>query len=107
MASLLLIGAILIAVKYADEHEKAKHQDESQSTDTEAGTEPVVTESASASKKNILSRVYWHERRRSRRELGEAHIPVEGVLLHSAAIPPYERTATLPMYREFEKGSIS
>ncbi|KAL4772721.1 hypothetical protein BDW60DRAFT_206932 [Aspergillus nidulans var. acristatus] len=107
MASLLLISAILIAVKYADEHEKAKQRDESQATDAEAGTEPVTTEPASASKRNILSRTYWHERRKSRRELGEAHMPVESVPLHSEAPPPYERTATLPMYRELEKGSVS
>ncbi|KAL4753737.1 hypothetical protein BDW72DRAFT_190706 [Aspergillus terricola var. indicus] len=107
MASLLFIGAILIAVKYADEHEKAKQRNEFQSTDAEADTEPVVTEAASASKKNILSRTYWHERRRSRRELGEAHMPVESVALHSEVPPPYERTVTLPMYRKFEKGSVN
>ncbi|KAL4758651.1 uncharacterized protein BDW70DRAFT_162449 [Aspergillus foveolatus] len=107
MASLLLIGAILIAVKYADDHKKAKQRDESQSTDAEAGTEPVMTESASASKRNILGRTYWHERRKWRRELGEAHMPVESVPLHSEAPPPYERSATLPMYRELEKGSVS
>ncbi|KAL4740009.1 hypothetical protein BDV11DRAFT_169504 [Aspergillus similis] len=107
MASLLLIGAILIAVKYADEHEKTKQLDESQPRGTETGTEPVLTKSASASGKNILSRTYWHERRRSRREMGKAHVQVESVPLHSEAPPPYERTATLPMYREFEKGSVS
>ncbi|KAL3434159.1 hypothetical protein BDV09DRAFT_196098 [Aspergillus tetrazonus] len=81
MASLLLIGVILVAVKYADEHVKAKQRDESQSTDAEAAKE--VEE-----------------------KLGEAHMPVETVPSHPEAPPPYERTATLPMYRELEKGSV-
>ncbi|KAL4995532.1 hypothetical protein BDV10DRAFT_187960 [Aspergillus recurvatus] len=101
MASPILFGAILIAVKFVDEHEKAKQRGESLSTDADTTTEPII--SASASKKNIPSRTYWHERRKSRREPGETRGQVENMGLTSEAPPPYERMITLPMYRELER----
>ncbi|KAL4988792.1 hypothetical protein BDW68DRAFT_158357 [Aspergillus falconensis] len=95
MASLLLIGAILIAIKYVDEHAEPEQRGQPLSTGADTITEPVVF--SPTSKKNILSRTYWHERRRSRKELSGAHGQVESVGLSSEAPPPYERTIRLPM----------
>ncbi|KAL2848748.1 hypothetical protein BJX68DRAFT_267603 [Aspergillus pseudodeflectus] len=93
MASLILIGAVLVAAKAADEHEKKKRDGPSavdniipftpQEQDTPL-TEPMFT-----SKRDILSRRYWHERRRSKKH----------VQIASCSPPPYE---VQPMYREPE-----
>ncbi|KAL4902332.1 hypothetical protein BDW74DRAFT_180834 [Aspergillus multicolor] len=113
MASLLLIGAIFIAIKCVDEHEKKKktqHQlhdigslpTETTETTTDTDSETSSVENHPSPKKNILSRSYWHERRRSREE-AQQQAERLSLSLRVDAPPPYERTGTLPIYRELEK----
>ncbi|KAL3455748.1 hypothetical protein BJX64DRAFT_294748 [Aspergillus heterothallicus] len=75
MASLLLIGAVLIAAKVADEHDKKKPADATKiqsATVTCTPHEPLSLELQSVPKRDILSRRYWHGRRRDRKNLKEA-----------------------------------
>ncbi|KAL4882990.1 hypothetical protein BJY04DRAFT_216707 [Aspergillus karnatakaensis] len=74
MASILLIAGILIAVKVAEEHEKKKAGLQEQIADSpiieydSANFHTTESEPSSKplSKRDILTRRYWHERRRSR-----------------------------------------
>ncbi|KAL3443555.1 hypothetical protein BJX65DRAFT_285034 [Aspergillus insuetus] len=92
MASLILIGAALVAAKVADEHERKKRD-----VSSEGDILTIMPESTSTSKRDILSRRYWHERKRSKKDAQIA----------SCSPPPYE---VQPMYRDLdyekEKDSI-
>ncbi|RDW61812.1 uncharacterized protein DSM5745_10484 [Aspergillus mulundensis] len=109
MASLLLIGAILIAVKCVDEHEKKKlaHQEiDSMSAGTALDAETATSSGdETPRKKSVLSRTYWHGRRRSRSRGAQRQAEAERIGLGPGveAPPPYERSAALPGYRELEK----
>ncbi|KAL3495329.1 hypothetical protein BJX62DRAFT_195795 [Aspergillus germanicus] len=98
MASLILIGAALVAAKVADEHDKKKRDESSAAGEVVTFTpHEDETRLANASKRDILSRRYWHERKRSKRDAQIA----------SCSPPPYE---VQPMYRDLdnekEKDSI-
>ncbi|KAL4936347.1 hypothetical protein BDV06DRAFT_95095 [Aspergillus oleicola] len=105
MASLILIGGILLAVKLADEHDKNKTR--KASIEAEEGIEviPPYSENTPSmepirsptSRRNVLSRKYWHERRKSKKE---GQIETESLGLE--APPPYEMEAQ-PMYRDLDK----
>ncbi|KAL4789806.1 hypothetical protein BDV19DRAFT_14426 [Aspergillus venezuelensis] len=104
MASLILIGGILLAVKIADEHDKNKAR--KASIEAEDGIEviPPYTEEApmtehtinTTSRRNVLSRKYWHERRKSKRE---AEAEGQTGVLGLEAPPPYEMEGQ-PVYRK-------
>ncbi|KAL4947818.1 hypothetical protein BDW69DRAFT_189839 [Aspergillus filifer] len=96
MASLILIGGILLAVKIADEHDKNKAR--KAPIEAEDGIEVIPayyeevpsneTTLSATSRRNVLSRKYWHERRKSKKEAGDQ---TEGLGLE--APPPYEMEA--------------
>ncbi|KAL2822628.1 hypothetical protein BJX63DRAFT_427189 [Aspergillus granulosus] len=89
MASLILIGAVLIVAKAADEHDKKKREESLPTAGKVITFTPhennTVSRTESSSKRDILSRRYWYERRRSRKEAGS---PL-----------PYEAQ---PMYRDLD-----
>ncbi|KAL2837126.1 hypothetical protein BJY01DRAFT_47526 [Aspergillus pseudoustus] len=111
MASLVIVAAILIAVKSPDwieqyKQHKAKQANDKPATLTEEYFAPSADEhetlsaSGKLSKREILTRRYWHERRelsrnsrdhvRERSGSGESEVPP----------PPYIGP---PMYQELEK----
>lgn len=61
MASLLVIGGILLAAKYADEHAEKKNRDVGPDSDNYS----KVTLSKT-SKRDKLKPKYWHSRRKAR-----------------------------------------
>jgi hypothetical protein len=84
MASLIIIGAVLVAAKVAEEHEKKKRDGPSAVDDTITFTpheqDTPLKEPMSTSKRDILGRRYWQERRRSKKH----------AQLASCSPPPYE-----------------
>ncbi|KAL4967695.1 uncharacterized protein BDV14DRAFT_21048 [Aspergillus stella-maris] len=106
MASLILIGGILLAVKIADEHDKNKAR--KAFIEAEDGIEvippyteePPSTESTltTTSRRSVLSRKYWYERRKSKKEAGE-QTEGPGLGLGLEAPPPYEMEGR-PVYRD-------
>ncbi|KAL3455663.1 hypothetical protein BJX64DRAFT_271957 [Aspergillus heterothallicus] len=115
MASLVIVAAILIAVKSPDwieqyKQHKAKQQgnDNSNSTLEDEYFGPSsdahkATATGKRSKREILSRRYWHERRESSRhsrdqtQMAERR---ESGVAGLEAPPPYNGP---PMYQEIEK----
>ncbi|KAL4924065.1 uncharacterized protein BDV17DRAFT_295787 [Aspergillus undulatus] len=104
MASLILIGGILLAVKIVDKHDKKK-QKELDAQESEKAIPPysprapsISTETEPTSTRNILTRKYWHERKKPRQEAqAQAQAQLAGSL---DAPPPYSEQ---PMYRDLEK----
>ncbi|KAL4805911.1 hypothetical protein BDV18DRAFT_160775 [Aspergillus unguis] len=103
MASLILIGAILIAIKCVDEHEKREKNRENNNLIEEDILSPNQDEQAQtkASKRDLLKPRYWHARRASRtRSRSPASAQNRDPLPEAEVPPPYE---VPPMYRELEK----
>ncbi|KAL2786313.1 hypothetical protein BJX66DRAFT_342279 [Aspergillus keveii] len=86
MASLILIGAALVAAKVADEHDKKKRDVLSEG---DILTFTPESTSTSTSKRDILSRRYWHEHKR----------PKKDAQIASCSPPPYE---VQPMYQDLD-----
>ncbi|KAL2811389.1 hypothetical protein BJX63DRAFT_433399 [Aspergillus granulosus] len=113
MASLVVVAAILIAVKSPDwieqyKQHKLKQQknNDSHSVPTEEYVAPSSdaqdTTSGKRSKREILTRRYWHERRELSRQYRDQEWEGSGRRRGSLeAPPPYNEP---PMYQELEKG---
>lgn len=78
MASLLVIGGILLAAKYADEHAEKKNRDVGPDSDNYS----EVTLSRT-SKRDKLKPKYWHSRRKARTDAQPSDT------CESSSPPPY------------------